>query len=228
LPRALVTPIREKREPSLHIVLKCAMIIRMVSVSMRCQAMNDVEIRGGFHRKMLRRHHAREDTLVVNELGLNHGECRADIAVVNASLVGYEIKSDCDSLERLAEQVRLYNSVFDRVFIIVGGRYAESIQRHVPEWWGLIVSSRGPRGAINFRVLRKAARNKLVDPISLAGLLWRGEAAEILRWRGLPPKLLRQPRAVLYERLASTLTIHELRRVVRERLRNRRYWRCPE
>jgi hypothetical protein len=202
------------------------MIVRMASVSMRCQAMNDVEIRRGFHRKMLRRHHAREDTLVINELGLNHGECRADIAVVNASLVGYEIKSDCDSLERLAEQVRLYNSVFDRVSVIVGRRYVKSITRYIPGWWGLILSSRGARGAINFKVLRKPARNEQIDATSVARLLWRNEAAELLRRNGLPTDSLRQPRAALYRYLAATLTLRELRRAVRECLKNRRNWRC--
>jgi len=73
--------------------------------------MNDLEIRGSFHRKKLRLQHAHVDTLVVDELGLNHGECRADIAVINGHLVGYEIKSNKDSLRRLEGQVNSYNAV---------------------------------------------------------------------------------------------------------------------
>jgi len=189
--------------------------------------MNDVEIRDSFHRKRLRRQHARAGTLVVDELGLNHGRCRADIAVINGSLVGYEIKSDCDSLNRLAEQVRSYNAVFDRAFMIVGERHRVAVQGYIPDWWGLILAARGVRGAVSFETMRPARKNEGIDPISVAQLLWRTEAAEILRHRGLSPKILRQPRAILYEYLVDALSGHELRRTVTDCLRLRRNWRCP-
>ena len=190
--------------------------------------MNDVEIRQNFHRKRLQRQHAQKDTLVIDELGLNHGKCRADIAVVNGHLIGYEIKSNKDSLRRLKEQVKSYNAVFDKVSVIVGDRYIDSIQKHIPEWWGVIVSVRGPRGAVNFDIIREAQINKNIDPISIAQLLWRNEAEEILSQKKLPPKILCQPRAVLYEYLIDKLNISELRKFVREYFKKRKNWRCPE
>lgn len=190
--------------------------------------MNDAEIRQNFHRKILRRQHIRNDTLVIDELGLNHGRCRADIAVVNGHLVGYEIKSDNDSLRRLELQVESYNAVFDKAFIVVGDRHIDSIKDRIPEWWGVIVSSRGPRGAINFSMIRKTQVNKSVDPISVARLLWRDEAVEILQQRRLPSKVLRQPRTVLYKHLAEMLNTCELRKAVRQYLQKRRNWRCLE
>lgn len=177
---------------------------------------------------MLRRQHARNDTLVIDELGLQHGKCRADIAVVNGHLVGYEIKSNNDSLRRLGQQVRSYSAVFDRAFIVVGDRHSDSIQDHVPEWWGVIISSRGPKGAINFRMRRRARVNRSVDPISVARLLWRDEAVDILEQRGLPRRVLRQPRTVLYTQLTELLNTCELRKAVRHYLQKRRDWRCPE
>ncbi len=189
--------------------------------------MNDVEIRQNFHRKILRRQHAHKDTLVIDELGLNHGKCRADIAVVNGRFVGYEIKSNNDSLRRLGEQVKSYSAVFDRVSIIVGNRYINGIQDYIPEWWGVIVSARGPRGAVNFDLSRKAQTNKNIDPISIAQLLWRNEAEEILMQKKMPSKILRQPRAILYECLVDLLNTCELRKIVRKHLKNRRNWRCP-
>ena len=190
--------------------------------------MKDAEIRQNFHRKILRRQHARSDTLVIDELGLNHGKCRADIAVVNGHLVGYEIKSDNDSLRRLGLQVESYNAVFDRAFIVVGDRHIDSIQDRIPEWWGVIASSRGPRGAINFSMIRKAQVNRSIDPVSVARLLWRDEAVEILHQRKLPPRELRQPRIVLYKHLAELLNTYELRKAVRGYLQKRRNWRCLE
>ena len=190
--------------------------------------MNDVDIRQNFHKKILRRQHAQKDTLVIDELGLNHGRCRADIAVINGHLVGYEIKSNNDSLRRLEEQVKSYNAVFDRISIVVGDRYINSIQNYIPEWWGVIVSLRGPRGAVNFDIIREARTNKNIDPISIAQLLWRNEAEEILQQKKLSPRILRQPRAILYEYLVNTLNICELRRLVREYFKKRKNWRCPQ
>ena len=190
--------------------------------------MNDAEIRQNFHRKILYRQHARHNTLVIDELGLQHGKCRADIAVVNGHLVGYEIKSDNDSLRRLRDQITAYNAVFDKAFIVVGNRHINRVQDRIPNWWGVIVSIKGPRGAINFDIIRRARTNKGVDPMSVAQLLWRSEAMEILTQRKVPPKMLRQPRAILYKYLAEQLKVCELRRTVREYLRKRRNWRCLE
>ncbi len=190
--------------------------------------MNDVEIRQNFHRKRLQRQHTQKDTLVIDELGLNHGKCRADIAVINGHLVGYEIKSNNDSLRRLEEQVKAYNAVFDKVFIVVGDRYINSIKNYIPEWWGVIVSVRGPRGAVNFDTVRIARTNKNTDPISIARLLWRNEAEEILQQKKLSSKILRQPRAKLYESLVDKLNICELRKFVREYFKQRKNWRYPE
>ena len=195
---------------------------------MKWYVMNDIEIRQNFHKKRLRRQHAQKDTLVIDELGLNHGKCRADIAVVNGQFVGYEIKSNNDSLRRLEEQVKSYNAVFDKISIVVGDRHINSVQNYIPQWWGVIVSVRGPRGAINFDIIRKAQMNKNVDPIFLARLLWRNEAEEILKQKKLPTKILRQPRAILYEHLADKLNIRELRNFIREYFKRRKNLRYPE
>lgn len=176
----------------------------------------------------MRRQHAHKDTIVIDELGLIHGKCRADIAVVNGHLVGYEIKSNNDSLRRLKEQIKSYNAVFDKIFIIIGDRHINYIQNYVPQWWGVIVSVRGPRGAVNFDIVRKAKTNKNVDPVSVARLLWRNEAEEILRQKKLSPKILRQPRAILYEYIADILSICELRKSIKDYFKKRKNWRCPE
>ena len=190
--------------------------------------MNDIEIRQNFHKKRLRRQHAQKDTLVIDELGLNHGKCRADIAVVNGQFIGYEIKSNNDSLRRLEEQVKSYNTVFDKVSIIVGDRYVNRIQNYIPDWWGVIVCVRGSRGAVGFDTIRKARANKKIEPISIAQLLWRNEAEEILRQKKLAPRILRQPRAILYEHLVDKLNVCELRKLIREYFKKRKNWRCPE
>jgi len=189
--------------------------------------MKDTVIRRGIHRTLLRKHHACADTLVVDELGMKHGRRRADIVVINGHLNGFEIKSDKDSLRRFEEQVRVYNAVFDHATLVTTQRHMAKAQMMVPEWWGIITCSMGARGAVEFRSVRRARRNPSVDLISVAQLLWRDEAQTVLRGRGAPERLLRERRSVLYDHLVGTLTAVELRRTVRERLKNRRNWRHP-
>jgi hypothetical protein len=190
--------------------------------------MNDLLIRQSFHKKMLRRYHSCKNTLVVDELGLKHGKCRADIAVINGYLHGFEIKSDNDSLCRLGNQAEIYSLVFDRATMIVGTRHTATVTALVPEWWGIIVCTQGSRGAVTFKTVRRTKLNKSVDPISVAELLWRDEVADILRDKGMPPRILRQKRSVLYEYLNDLLTAHELCDTVKDRLKKRKNWRCPE
>jgi hypothetical protein len=189
--------------------------------------MNDAQIRESFHRKRLRKYHAAQDTLVVDELGLKHGRCRADIAVINSRLIGYEIKSDEDSLCRLDEQIETYSDVFDRATVVVGTKHANAVCSLVPDWWGIIVSHRGSKGGISFETVRTSCMNRGIDPLAVAQLLWSKEAASILIDLGVPEPVLRERRAVLYQHLVDLLSPTELRCRVRECLKNRRNWRCP-
>ncbi len=187
--------------------------------------MNDALIRENFHRKVLRRYHSAPDALVIDELGLKHGRCRADIAVVNGRLIGYEIKSDEDSLDRLDKQVEFYSAVFDRATIIVGVRHAKAVRSLLPKWWGIVVGHACAGREVSFQTLRSAGSNKRVNPYAVAQLLWSSEAASILEELKEPPSVLRQRRSVLYERLADTLSLAELRRRVTKCLKSRKNWR---
>jgi len=189
--------------------------------------MNDAQIRCYFHSKKLRRYHADPDTLVVDELGLKHGSCRADIAVINGQLIGYEIKSDDDSLRRLAEQVDTYSAVFDRATVVVGGRHLKNVNKRTPRWWGITAAVKGQRGAIHFETVRQAGLNPSADEFAVAQLLWRNEAEEELAKRGVAGRILRQKRSVLYRELVDLLDAPELRNVVRERLKSRTDWKRP-
>jgi len=178
--------------------------------------MNDLEIRSAYHRRRLARQHRNPDTLVVDELGLRHGACRADIAIVNGHLVGVEIKSDVDSLERLDAQIEGYSSVFDQAVLVTTHKHLRQAMERIPEWWGVVRAELGPRGGVDFFTVRRTMPNPGVDLYSVSQLLWRTEAAEILSGLGAEPHLLRHSRAVLYEQLVSQLSPRELRKRVRD------------
>ena len=80
--------------------------------------MRDAEIRPALREHLLRRHASETDTVLIEELGLRRSHVRVDLAVVNGSLHGFEIKSDRDSLRRLARQVDLYSQVLDRATLV--------------------------------------------------------------------------------------------------------------
>lgn len=190
--------------------------------------MNDLIIRQHFHAKRLQGRNADKDALIIEELGLNHGKNRADIAVLNGRFIGYEIKSNSDSLRRLKEQIQSYNAVFDEAYIVVGDRHTKTIHKYLPAWWGIIEVIESGEDDIDFNMIRKARSNKCVEPISVARLLWRNEVLEILKQKRTSPKILREPRGILYQHLVDIMNISEIRMKVRDFLMRRKNWRCPE
>jgi len=187
--------------------------------------MNDPEIRQHFHKKYLERYRDVDGVRIVDELGLMHGAYRADIAVVNGLLVGYEIKSEEDSLIRLEHQIEAYDAIFDLVTLIVSEKHRPFATKRLPRHWGIMVSLREQKGGIKFRRLRKATRNPNVDPISLARLLWKNEAVEVLEKLGEKQTISRNSRAVLYRQLVDRISLPRLKRVVRTYLKKREGWR---
>lgn len=187
--------------------------------------MRDIDVRNALRREVLKRHEGEPDTLVLHELGLRHGVARVDVAVVNGSLHGYEIKSDSDTLDRLPAQIEIYGSVLDRATLVVGKRHADKAIDLVPPWWGVKIAIEGPRGGIQLRDERRPRINSNIDPLAVAELLWSTEAKEILRDFEYPEKDLRKPRAQLYQELACLMPLDELRDTVRATLKRREKWR---
>jgi hypothetical protein len=174
---------------------------------------------------MRRRHAAEVGTLIVDELGLCQGVARVDLAVVNGSLHGYEIKSECDTLERLPGQRDVYSRALDFVTIVTSAKHAKKIRGSVPQWWGIWAAS-SSRDGIELRQMRKPRPNPGVDARAVAELLWRHEALEELESRALAHGLRGKPRRELWARLADSMPMTELCTVVRERLKRRRRWRA--
>ncbi len=122
----------------------------------RDRRMKDSDLRTALLRRLTRRHSRDAEALILQELGLRHGAARVDVAVVNGLLHGYELKSDSDSLGRLARQALVYGSVLDLVTLVVGQRHVEEAFSMVPAWWGVQVAEMGPRGGVLFSSVRKA------------------------------------------------------------------------
>jgi hypothetical protein len=186
---------------------------------------DDKRLRSALKKQVLAAHASDPDTRIVDELGLVHGASRIDVAVVNGTIHGFEIKSDRDTLSRLPAQMPIYNSVLDRVTLVTCQRHAEAAFRLVPHWWGVKLAEIGSRGGIRFRTLQHARNNPSLQPLAIAQLLWRDEAVMLLEQLGHARGLIGKPRAALYARLAEVAPLDLLRSCVRARLKNRTNWR---
>ena len=178
----------------------------------------DAEIRPALREHLLRRHGGETDTVLIEELGLRRGQVRVDLAVVNGSLHGFEIKSDRDSLRRLAVQVDLYSQVLDRATLVVGERFAPLATSLVPVWWGVVRVSREPSG-LRFTTLRRSGVNPQRNARVLAELLWAGQALALLEERNAARGMRGKPRRVLWDRVCECLSVEEIAAAVRDRLR---------
>jgi len=180
----------------------------------------DAEIRPALRQHLLRRHASETGTVLIEELGLRRGHVRVDLAVVNGSLHGFEIKSDRDSLRRLARQVDLYSQVLDRATLVVGERFAPLATSLVPAWWGVVRVSSKPRG-LQFTTVRRSKLNPRRDARVLAELLWSAQALALLEQRGAAKGMRGKPRRVLWDRVCGCVPVDEIAAAVRSRLKAR-------
>lgn len=190
--------------------------------------MRDFIIRQAFHNSVLKSEHESSDTFIVDELGLKNGSFRADIAVLNGKLVGYEIKTDSDTLSRLPNQVKAYNEVFDNAYIIVGNKYIDSIQELVPEWWGIYLIQESALGEYNFKIVRKAKMNRSKDTFGLAQLLWKNEVTDILTSTYDYMVSKRATKDDLYDLLSAECSPKKLSSFVLKYLKAREFWRTSQ
>lgn len=190
--------------------------------------MNDPLIRKAFHYSFLQNEHASPNTLILDEFGLEHGKCRADIAVINGHINGYEIKSGKDSLVRLNHQIEIYNAVFDHSTIVLEKCHLDETLNLAPKWWGIILVMESENKSVFFKTIREPNQNPLINDYSVAQLLWRNEAQEILKNLGVKGKQLNECRANLYHYIIDLIDSNTLRGLVREYLKKRQDWRDPE
>lgn len=178
----------------------------------------DADIRPALRQHLLRRHRGEVDTVLVEELGILRGRVRVDLAVVNGSLHGFEIKSDRDSLKRLAAQIDLYSQVLDRATLVVGSRFAPLAPSLLPAWWGILKASPRPSG-LRFTTLRRSELNPQRNARVLVELLWSAQALELLEERGAAKGMRGKPRRVLWDRVCERFSIDEIAAAVRQRLK---------
>lgn len=166
---------------------------------------------------------------IFEEFGVRHGTARIDLAVINGVMHGYEIKSDRDTLKRLPEQINEFNKVFDKLTLVVGKHHLYHAINIIPDWWGITIAKIDTNHKIYFQTIREAEDNPDQIGISIAQLLWRQEALQILEEQNKAKGVRSKPREIIYQKLANILDVNDLKEKVRHTLLiSRRGWRSDK
>ena len=159
-----------------------------------------------------------KSAVIIEELPLLRGRGRADLAFVNGSLSGYEIKSDRDSLRRLGDQVQHYNTVFEYATVVLTESHLRNARRIIPLQWGIMLA--GNDGKANLRCVRSPKLNRATDPEALARLLWKRECVRALAHNGIAVSISTPIKKLWYA--VAQLPPPDLLQEVREALKKRR------
>lgn len=197
---------------------------RFITMTIYWEIMRDIDIRQVLLSSLQKRHSKSRNTLLIEELALCQGDARVDVAVINGSIHGYEIKSERDTLTRLSGQQEIYNKVLDHVTVIGSTCHLTKIEKMVPSWWG-ICDAEFRNGKLEIQEIRPSSINTAVDPDSVVQLLWRDEALSILIELNMHKGIASKSRKVLWGKIVECLPPHELRAVVRQKLKARQDWR---
>lgn len=179
-------------------------------------------------RELLKQHLASQMStgdLVVDEFLLAYGAVRADVALVNGHLEGFEIKAGKDKLTRLAGQVEAYDRVFEFSWVVTTKEHLAGVREVVPKSWGLMIAA-GEPDTLALKAVRNPKRNPRRDAEHLARLLWRDELLVKLTDLGIARGIKTKPKVALYVALAEALPVQELADYVRGCLKTRASWRA--
>jgi hypothetical protein len=160
-------------------------------------------------RQRLAATHDGQDAVIVDELRVDRGSARIDVAVVNGLIDGFEIKSDKDTLGRLERQAMLYGEIADRMTLVVGERHLDEAAQLIPDWWSITLAR--PHGeTCKLKTLRKGRRNRSLSPWSLVNMLERHELTTLLSIHSLQKGASRQIYSELAETASSRINANEI------------------
>lgn len=157
--------------------------------------------RAALTHKVLMGTHSLKTACMLNEF--RAGACKADLAILNGTATVYEIKSERDTLSRLANQVDNYKRVFAKVYVIASEGHVSSVLDIVPKDVGVMMLSSRYR----ISTVREAEdRPDRICPATVFESLRSAEAGAILKSLGVAlPDLPNTQRHAAMRELFETL-----------------------
>lgn len=136
--------------------------------------------RAAISHKILMGRHSLRTASMLNEF--RAGSCKADLVILNGTATVYEIKSERDSLARLANQVENYKRVFAKVNVIASDDHVDGILDTVPDDVGVMCLSK----RYQITTVREAVDcPERICPLTVFESLRAAEALAILKALGV-------------------------------------------
>ncbi|MGA3827268.1 sce7726 family protein [Pseudomonas chlororaphis] len=120
------------------------------------------------------------DAVVINEMVVANWARRADLALANGRLYGFEIKSEFDSLKRLPGQIESFRRHFDKVTVVAASKFVPEIVRSYPVEVG-VLEVYLKSGRVMFRQIRPGRIEEVKEQQVIASLITRAEIERLLR-----------------------------------------------
>lgn len=137
--------------------------------------------RAALTHKVLLGTHSLRTACMLNEF--RAGNCKADLAILNGTATAYEIKSERDSLSRLANQIENYKKVFTKIYIIAGENHVRNVVEATPSDVGILSLSK----RYQVSTVREAQdRSDQICPVTIFESLRSREARLILNDLNIP------------------------------------------
>ncbi len=182
--------------------------------------MKDKDIRKLLKKQIYAQYKNENDTIIIEEFGLHQGDSRIDVAVANGSLLGYEIKSDYDTLSRLPQQIEMYSKILDHIVLLVGEKLLNHAQEIIPDYWGIITIS-----GETLVELKIPEKNKNIDPYYLSTILWKNEALNLLKFYNLSTGMANKNRVAIWKKISENIPLNNISQYVLSSLKMRTNWR---
>lgn len=114
--------------------------------------------------------------LIINEMPFLNGTRRADVIMIEGqNLLGFEIKSELDSLKNLNNQISDYKKVFDFVYVVVDHKFANAKEiKRLPPNVGVLTYDK------EITLKKEAVKIKKFKKSDLISLLWRKDLETLL------------------------------------------------
>lgn len=104
------------------------------------------------------------------------------LLVTEKEIIGFEFKSDKDTLTRLERQVHDYERYCDRNYLVTGQKFKEKAVEEIPEHWGIYCVYLDDEETIQLECIRKAQPNtKRMRLHNQLRILWRSELIPIIK-----------------------------------------------
>lgn len=84
-----------------------------------------------------------DEAVIVSEMVVANWTRRADVVLANGRLWAFEIKSEADSLTRLAGQIDVYRSHFEKVVVVAAAKFEDAVMAAVPDGVGVWIAGEG-------------------------------------------------------------------------------------